>query len=139
MSIIYTAHATAIGGRTGKVSTDDGKIAVPLSSPGTGGAGTNPEQLFASGYGACFSGACQYLAKQQGLDLGDIEVKTDVNLHKGDDGFKLSAALDVTLPNLDHDAAVKLVTAAHDFCPYSKATRGNIEVTLKVNGQEIHA
>ena len=137
MSIIYTAHATSTGGRNGTSQTDDGKINVLLSSPGTDGAGTNPEQLFATGYAACFGGAAQYMAKQQGLDMGDITIKCDVNLHKDDNGFHISAAMDVQLPSLDHDSAVKLVKATHDFCPYSRATRGNINVALKVNGEEI--
>lgn len=137
MSIIYTAHATSTGGRNGTSQTDDGKINVLLSSPGTDGAGTNPEQLFATGYAACFGGAAQYMAKQQGLEMGDITIKCDVNLHKDDNGFHISAAMDVQLPSLDQTAAVKLVKATHDFCPYSKATRGNIDVALKVNGEAI--
>ncbi len=137
MAIIYTAHATAIGGRQGQVETDDGKLSFKLDTPGGGGPGTNPEQLFACGYSACFSGAAAYIAKQQGLDIGDIQVKIDINLNKDDSGFKLSGAIDVSLPNLAHDAAVKLVKEAHAFCPYSRATKGNVEMTLKVNGEAI--
>lgn len=137
MAIIYTAHATAVGGRDGHTETDDKKVSFDLSGPGSGGAGTNPEQLFAAGYAACFGGAAQFIAKQHGLDMGKIEVKADVNLHKGDDGFSLSAVLDVALPGLDRTKAVTLVEETHQFCPYSKATRGNIDVQLKVNGEPI--
>ena len=137
MSVIYTAHATATGGRQGKAATDDGKVAVMLSAPGSDGAGTNPEQLFAMGYGACFGGAAQFLAKQQGLEVGDIEIKVDINLHKDDNGFHLDAVLDAQLPGVDQAVATKLIHDTHNFCPYSKATRGNIDVKLKVNGQDI--
>lgn len=135
MSVIYTAHATSTGGRGGRVKTDDGKIDFALSSPGAGGEGTNPEQLFASGYSACFGGAMQFLAKQKGLDLGEVTVNCDVNLHKSDDGFFLSAVMDVQLPNMADAEARQLIEETHAFCPYSRATRGNIDVTLKVNGQ----
>ncbi len=139
MATIYTAHATATGGREGTAKTDDGKIAVALSKPGSDGAGTNPEQLFACGYGACFGGAVGFLAQQKKLDVGPVEVKVDIMLNKDDNGFTLGAALDVSLPSLDHAAAVELVKEAHAFCPYSRATKGNIDVSLKVNGQDITA
>lgn len=137
MKILYTAHATAIGGREGHAETDDKKVSVDFAAPGSGKPGTNPEQLFACGYGACFGGALAYIAKQQKLDIGTPNIKVDVNLHQNEEGFFISAALDVQLPSLDHAAAVRLVEATHQFCPYSKATRGNIEVELKVNGQPL--
>jgi osmotically inducible protein OsmC len=137
MAVIYTAHATATGGRDGHTETDDKKVSFDLSGPGSGGAGTNPEQLFAAGYAACFSGAAQFIAKQHGLEMGKIEVKADVNLHKDDNGFSLSAVMDVSLPDLDRTKAVALVEETHQFCPYSKATRGNMDVQLKVNGEPI--
>lgn len=134
MSVIYTAHAISTGGRAGTVKTDDGKIDFALSSPGSNGEGTNPEQLFAAGYSACFGGAVQYLAKQKGIDVGDVTIACDVSLHKAEDGFSLSAVMDVHLPDLAADEARELVQDTHAFCPYSKATRGNIDVTLKLNG-----
>jgi osmotically inducible protein OsmC len=134
---LYTAHATAIGGRTGKVETDDKKISTQLSRPGSGEPGTNPEQLFASGYSACFGSAVEFVAKQQKLDVGQVKVQADVILFQGDDGFSLGAVLDVALPGVDQPTAQKIVEAAHQVCPYSKATRGNIIVTLKANGQEL--
>lgn len=137
MAIIYTAHATAIGGRTGQVETDDGKLSFKLDAPGSNGPGTNPEQLFATGYAACFSGAAAHLAKQQGLDIGDVQVKIDINLNKDDNGFKLSGTIDVSLPSLEKDVATKLVHDTHAFCPYSRATKNNIDVELKLNGEAL--
>ncbi len=138
MSIIYTAHATATGGRDGRAETDTKSLSVPLIRPGASGEGTNPEELFACGYGACFGGALAHIAKQKGIELpGPATIKIDVNLHKDDAGFNISAALDVQLEGLDEAVATDLVKATHDFCPYSKATRGNIEVTLKLNGKAI--
>lgn len=136
MTTIYTARATSTGGRDGRTVSDDGKIDLKLGRPGSNDAGTNPEQLFASGYSACFGGAVAYIAQQQGVDTGGpVTVDAAVALHKNDDGFFISVALDVALPSLSPDAAAELVRTAHGFCPYSKATRGNIEVALKVNGQ----
>ncbi len=137
MTVVYTAHATATGGRQGRAETDDKKISVALSSPGGPGPGTNPEQLFACGYAACFGGAAQHLAKQQGLEIGDITIKAEISLNKDDNGFKISAVMDARLPGLDPAVAKKLIEDTHQFCPYSRATRGNIDVTLKVNGQAI--
>lgn len=134
---LYTAHAKAVGGREGHAETDDKKISVDFAAPGSGKPGTNPEQLFACGYGACFGGALAYAARQQKLDIGTPEVEVDVSLNQGDDGFSISAVLTVSLPALDKVAAEKLVQLAHTICPYSKATRGNIEVTLKVKEQEL--
>lgn len=135
---LYTAHATAIGGREGHAETDDKKVSVDFSAPGSGKPGTNPEQLFSCGWGACFGGALAFVARQQKLDIGTPNIKVDVSLHQDEKtGFSLSAVLDVQLPKLDHMSAVRLVEAAHQVCPYSKATRGNIQVDLKVNGQPI--
>ncbi len=137
MATIYTAHATSTGGRQGHVETDDKKVSFDLSSPGSGGAGTNPEQLFAAGYAACFGGAVAFIAKQQGIELGTVTVKSSVDLNKDDSGFSLGAVMDVQLEGMDAEKAKKLVQDTHAFCPYSKATRGNIDVTLKVNGVAI--
>lgn len=137
MAVIYTAHATATGGRDGHTETDDKKVSFDLSGPGSGGPGTNPEQLFAAGYAACFGGAAQFIAKQQKLELGPITVKADVDLNKDDNGFFLGVTLDVAVPTLEPAAAAALVQATHEFCPYSKATRGNIVVSLKANGEPV--
>ncbi len=137
MPKIYTAHATAVGGRDGHTETDDKVVSFDLSAPGSGKLGTNPEQLFAAGYAACFGSAVQHVAKLQKLDFGAVEVKADVDLNKDDTGFSLSVTLNVALPNLDQAAAQKLVEDAHQVCPYSKATRGNITVTLQANGQSV--
>ena len=139
MKLLYTAHATAIGGREGHAETDDKKVSVDFSAPASGKPGTNPEQLFACGYGACFGGALAYIARQQKLDIGTPNIKVDVNLHQDESGFFISAALDVQLSGLAQAQATELVKATHQFCPYSKATRGNIDVTLKVNGQPIES
>lgn len=137
MTKIYTAHATATGGRDGHTETDDKKVSFDLSAPGSNKPGTNPEQLFAAGYAACFSGAVSYIARTQNIELGPVEVKADVDLNKDDNGFFLSVTLNVSLPTLEQAAAQKLVEATHQFCPYSKATMGNIDVTLQVNGQSL--
>jgi len=132
---LYTAHATAIGGREGHAETDDKKVSVDFAAPGSGKPGTNPEQLFACGYGACFGSALAHVARLQKLDIGTPQVKADVSLNQGDDGFSLSVVLNISLPGLDKATAEKLVATAHTVCPYSRATRGNIDVQLKVNDQ----
>ncbi len=140
MSIIYTAKSQTTGGRNGHGETDDGAIKVDLASPGAPNAkagSTNPEQLFAVGYAACFGGALDFLAKKDKLDVSDAQVGAQVHLHKTDEGFHLSVEMDVTLSTLAKDEAAKLIHATHQFCPYSKATRGNIDVTLKLNGEAI--
>ena len=137
MAILYTALSTATGGREGRAETDDKQISLKLSAPGSGQPGTNPEQLFASGYAACFGSAVAHVAKSKKLDAGVVTVKAEVSLNKDDSGFSISAALDVTVPNLSQEEAQQLVEEAHQVCPYSKATRGNIQVTLKANGQAV--
>ncbi len=135
MSVLYTAKASVQGeGRKGRGSTDDGRLDVELSVPkgmgGDDGPGTNPEQLFAVGYAACFHGALKNVARQNKVDAADSTVSAAVSLGKGDDGFGLSVELTVTIPGQDQPSAQKLVDAAHQMCPYSKATRGNIDVTV---------
>lgn len=132
MKTLYTAHAKAVGGREGHAETDDGTLSIDFSAPGSGRPGTNPEQLFACGYGACFGGALAFVARQQGIDIGTPEVAVDVSLDQGEDGFSISVVLTVSLPALDTAAAEALVQAAHTVCPYSKATRGNINVELRL-------
>lgn len=138
MDAMYTATATAIGGRNGEVSTDDGivkfKLSIPKSMGGPGVPGaTNPEQLFASGYAACFGSALEFVAKQKKVQVQSVEVTAHVGIGaKAGGGFQLGASLDVRLPGVDHATAQSLVDAAHQVCPYSNATRGNMEVNLRV-------
>ncbi len=137
MKTLYTAHATTIGGRDGKSKTDDGRLDLTLSRPGSSGTGTNPEQIFACGYSACFGSAVAFVAGQQKIETGEVSVTAHIDLNQSDDGFSIAAKLDVLLPKLDAEAAKKIVAAAHQVCPYSKATRGNITVALMANGETI--
>ncbi len=138
MQILYTANATATGGRDGQATSDDQKLSVKLSTPrelgGAGGEGTNPEQLFAAGYSACFIGAMKYVAAAQKIALpADTSVNGKVGIGpNGKGGFGLAVELNVSLPGLAREAAEALVHKAHEVCPYSNATRGNIDVTLNV-------
>ena len=132
---IYTAKAHAIGGREGTAKTDDGHLDVKLGYPksmGGNGEGTNPEQLFAAGYAACFLGALGLVARNQGVKLGAHSLDSEVDLIKDDTSFHIGVRLTLNAPDLDAETAEKLLHAAHEVCPYSKATRGNIEVELKV-------
>lgn len=129
--VLYTAHAHTTGGRDGHSKTDDGRLEVNLSSPGTAGTGTNPEQLFAAGYSACFIGAIKAVAGIQKVTVpDDLAVDASVDLGKIPAGYGIAVRLDVTLPGMDRAAAQSLVDAAHVVCPYSNATRGNIDVTI---------
>ncbi|WP_130014812.1 organic hydroperoxide resistance protein [Serinicoccus sediminis] len=137
MDTLYTATALATGdGRNGRVESSDGILAADVRAPkemgGPGGA-TNPEQLFAAGYAACFHSALRGVAKRSGADVTDSEVVADVSIGpNGDGGFGLAVGLEVTLPQVERAEAEKLVEQAHQVCPYSNATRGNVEVTLTV-------
>jgi osmotically inducible protein OsmC len=130
--VLYTAKAHTTGGRDGGAShTDDGRLAVKLSSPGTGGAGTNPEQLFAAGWSACFLSAVKLVAGKNRIPLPtDVAIDAEVDLGVTRGAFGLAARLNVSLPGVDPDAAQALVDAAHQVCPYSLATRGNIDVAI---------
>lgn len=142
MTILATEQASSTAGREGKATSKDGKINLQLSPPGSNGPGTNPEQLFAAGYSACFGQAVKAMAGQHkiSIDPSAVNVDVTVQLHKDDaKGFYISAALNVTIPDASQEDAEKLVNAAHQICPYSKATRGNIEVTLRANGTELKA
>jgi lipoyl-dependent peroxiredoxin len=140
---IYTAEAHVTGGRAeGHGRTSDGALEVDLRLPsemGGQGGGTNPEQLFAVGYAACFEGALGVVARRAKLDAGDVAIDSKVSLSPdGKGGFQLAVELDVSLPSVeDAQAAKDVVKAAHEVCPYSNATRGNIEVTLTANGQPV--
>ncbi|MFE6150532.1 organic hydroperoxide resistance protein [Streptomyces sp. NPDC057889] len=133
--VVYTAVATAENGRDGRVSTDDGKLDVVVNPPkeqGGSGAGTNPEQLFAAGYSACFQGALAVVARQENADISGSTVTAHVGIGKNDEGFGLIVGISAKIPNVDEATAKSLVEKAHQVCPYSKATRGNITVTLSV-------
>jgi len=137
---IYTAHATSTGGRTGSTESSDGRIQLQLSTPkelgGDSGPGTNPEQLFAAGYSACFIGALKAVAARQKIALtSEVSIKADVSIGPmtGKPGaFGIAVAMIVSLPGMDRAAAEALVATAHEVCPYSNATRGNIDVALSV-------
>jgi Ohr subfamily peroxiredoxin len=137
--ILYTAEATAVGGREGHARTSDGRVDVALDVPrelgGPGGPGTNPEQLFATGYAASFQSVLLRIAAGRKLDLSDsrITARVAIGISKRG-GFGLGAALDLDSPQLSREQGLDLMRRAHRACPYSRATRGNIEVTLSVGG-----
>jgi Ohr subfamily peroxiredoxin len=135
--VLYTAHATATGGRDGRASSSDGVLTVQLSTPkelgGAGGPGTNPEQMFAAGYSACFIGALKFVAGKAKVALpADTSITGHVGIGPIPAGFALKVDLDISVPGLPKDQVKQLVDAAHQVCPYSNATRGNIDVTLNV-------
>jgi Ohr subfamily peroxiredoxin len=132
---LYTAVATATGGRDGRAKSDDGTLDLGLAPPkslGGTGAGTNPEQLFAAGYAACFGSAIAAVARMQKVTTGPISVTTKVTLGSIGPGYGLAVELEASLPQLPRDQAQALVEAAHQVCPYSNATRGNIVVDVKL-------
>ncbi|QKW49701.1 organic hydroperoxide resistance protein [Streptomyces buecherae] len=137
VEVAYTAVATAENGRDGRVATDDGKLEVTVNPPremGGSGAGTNPEQLFAAGYSACFQSALGVVARREKADVSGSTVTARVGLGKTPDGgFGLTVEISTHIPNVTADAARDLVEKAHQVCPYSRATRGNIEVSLAVH------
>ena len=129
--VLYTGRTQTEGGRDGSARSDDGRLDIRLTPPGAPGEGTNPEQLFAAGWSACFIGAMGHAARSRKLSLpADVSVATEVDLGTGEGGFFLQARLAVSLPGIDLAVARDLVDAAHATCPYSKATRGNIDVTI---------
>jgi lipoyl-dependent peroxiredoxin len=139
---LYTAEAHVTGGRVaGHGRSSDGALEVDLRTPaelGGEGGGTNPEQLFAVGFASCFESALAAVARRQKLDVGDVAIDSKVKLRAGEDrSFVIAVELDVTLPALAGAEAVELVRAAHGVCPYSNATRGNIEVLLTANGDPV--
>jgi lipoyl-dependent peroxiredoxin len=129
--VLYTGKTRTSGGREGASRSDDGRLDIKLSSPGSTGNGTNPEQLFAAGWSACFIGAIGAAAAKRKIALAkDLAVDAEVDLGKATDGYLLQARLNVSLPGIDAATAQALVDEAHQTCPYSKATRGNIDVTI---------
>ncbi len=141
--VLYTAEANVTGGRAnGHGRTTDGALDVQLRTPkemGGEGGGTNPEQLFAVGYAACFEGAIGVVGRREHSEVDDVSIVSRVSLLPTEDrGFKISAELDVTLPSVpDQEHAERIVLAAHEVCPYSNATRGNIDVKLTANGRRV--
>lgn len=135
--VLYRAHAKSTGGRDGRSSTPDGTLDLKLTTPkelgGGGGAGTNPEQLFAAGYSACFIGAIKFVAMRDKITLpADVSIESAVGIGPIPNGFGIEVDLKVNLPGMDRAAAEALVQKAHIVCPYSNATRGNIDVRLSV-------
>jgi len=129
--VLYTARAHTTGGRDGASRSDDGRLDVTLSSPGGAGAGTNPEQLFAAGYSACFIGALKAVGGMQKVAIPqDVAVDAEVDLGPITGGYGIAVRLQVHLPGMERAQAQALVDAAHQVCPYSNATRGNVDVTL---------
>jgi Ohr subfamily peroxiredoxin len=137
MSILYTASATTKAGRNGHVETSDGLVKLDLSVPKSmGGPGkpnaSNPEQLFAAGYSACFGGAIDFVAGRDKVHIGEVTVTADVSFNKDDSGFFISVVLKPSIAGVDHKTAEELVHKAHEVCPYSKATRGNVKVDFEI-------
>jgi len=131
--VLYTAKTHTTGGRDGAAHSSDGRLDVKLSSPGSAGGGTNPEQLFAAGWSACFISAMGLAAAKMKVALpADRAVDAEVDLGLGEGGYLLRARLNVSLPGLEREVAQALVDAAHQTCPYSKATRGNIDVVINL-------
>jgi Ohr subfamily peroxiredoxin len=135
--VLYKAHAKATGGRDGRAVSSDGVLEVKLTTPkelgGAGGVGTNPEQLFAAGYAACFIGAMKFVAGQKKISLpADTSIDSTVGIGQIPGGFGIEVDLNVSIPGMDKAAAEALVQAAHQVCPYSNATRNNIDVRLNV-------
>ena len=134
MKIFYKTRATATGGRSGRTALDDGSLALDLATPGSGKTGANPEQLFAMGYAACFDNALPVAAKQLGLAPTGTRTSVEVGIGQtATGGYALDVDLHVAVQGLDEAAARKLVEATHQVCPYSNATRGNIDVRLHVS------
>ena len=135
--ILYTGVSTATGGRDGRAQSSDGILNVSLTTPkelgGAGGAGTNPEQLFAAGYSACFIGAMRFVAGKQKIALpADTKITGNVGIGPIPTGFALKVELQISVPGLDKAKVQEIVNAAHQVCPYSNATRGNVDVTLTI-------
>jgi osmotically inducible protein OsmC len=142
--VLYTAEAVVEGGRAGHARSSDGHLDIDLSVPedmgGEGGTGTNPEQLFAAGYAACFQSALLNVARGRKLDADDSRINATVGIGPtGKGGFGLEVSLDLHAPNISAEEAAELMRRAHELCPYSNATRGNVEVTLKVDGEAVDA
>ena len=130
---VYTAEVTSTGGRTdGRARSTDGTLDLRMSTPGSGSEGTNPEELFAAGYAACFGSALANVAGKEGIDLGEVAITARVSIGPAGRGFGLAVELEASLPDLPREQAEALMARAHEVCPYSNATRGNIPVDLRL-------
>jgi len=130
---LYTAKVHVVGGREGSARSADGRLDVKLAPPGDRGEGTNPEQLFAAGWSACFEGAMAIAAKAKGVTLpADVAIDAEVELRHGDDGYSLAARLNVSAPGVDPEVARQIIEVAHRTCPYSKAIKGNIDAVVSL-------
>ena len=131
--VLYTAKVRTTGGRDGASRSADGRLDVKHSSPGTAGTGTNPEQLFAAGWSACFEGAMGVAARKMNVTLPpETAIDAEVDLNQKDGGYFLRARLNVSIPGMERQTAQAIVDAAHQICPYSKAIRGNVDVTINL-------
>ena len=131
--VLYTAKAHTTGGRDGAARSDDGRLDIKLSAPGTSGGGTNPEQLFAAGYAACFIGAMKAVAGKMKLTVPqDLAIDSEVDLGPIPNAYGIAVRMNVSLPGMDRAEAQKLLDAAHQVCPYSNATRGNVDVRINL-------
>jgi osmotically inducible protein OsmC len=132
-NVLYTARVRTTGGRQGAARSSDDHLDIKLSAPGSGGSGTNPEQLFAAGWSACFEGAMGLAAHKMKVTLPpDVAIEAEVDLCRSDDGYFLQARLNITVPGVPREVAQALVTTAHQTCPYSKSIRGNVEVSINL-------
>lgn len=132
--MLYTGKTHTVGGREGRARSDDGQLDIALSPPGSNRPGTNPEQLFAAGWSACFEGAMKIAARKLRVDLpAETAIDAEVDLGMVGDGYQLQARLNVSVPGLDRQQAQAIVEEAHRTCPYSKATRGNIGVQIQLS------
>lgn len=130
---LYTAQVHTVGGREGMARSSDGQLDIKLSPPGTNRPGTNPEQLFAAGWSACFEGALGLAARQAGIQLpADTAIDAEIDLNQGDDGYFLTARLNVSIPGVQDDVAQSLVDAAHATCPYSKMAKSGIDAKVSL-------
>ena len=132
-NVLYTARVRTTGGRQGAARSSDDHLDIKLSAPGSGGSGTNPEQLFAAGWSACFEGAMGLAARKMNVTIPpDVAIEAEVNLCRSDDGYFLQARLNITVPGVPREVAQALVTTAHQTCPYSKSIRGNVDVSINL-------
>jgi len=133
ITVLYTGKTQTRGGRDGAARSSDGRLDIKLSTPGSAGIGTNPEQLFAAGWSACFQGAMGKAARKMKVALPpDLSIDAEVDLCQVGDAYSLRARLNITVPGVEQELAMAIVDAAHETCPYSKATRGNIDVEIKL-------
>lgn len=129
--ILYTARTQTVGGREGQSRSDDGRLDVKLNPPGGPGAGTNPEQLFAAGWSACYESAMTIAARKRRIALpAETTIDAEVDLRMGESGYSLAVRMSVSMPGLDREVALQIIDEAHETCPYSKAVRGNIQVEI---------